>query len=145
MADTRTPEQRRQIMQAVKTQDTGPELTVRRLLHRLGYRYRLHLKKLPGRPDIVFPARKRAIFVHGCFWHGHDCRKGCAPKSRPEYWGPKLSSNRERDPSQVAALQSLGWSVLTVWHCETQDLAALTSSLTSFLDPKPQSKSRECC
>lgn len=134
MADTRTPEQRRRIMQAVKTRDTGPELIVRRILHRLGYRYRLNAKKLPGRPDIVFPLRKRVIFVHGCFWHGHGCAKGQAPKSRLDYWGPKLKVNRERDAVQLRALADLGWSVLTIWQCETMEREALTAKLTRFLD-----------
>ena len=109
MADTRTPQQRRYIMQSVGTHDTGPELLVRRLLTKLGYRYRLNVKKLQGKPDIVFPGRKRAIFVHGCFWHAHGCQKGQAPKSRLDYWGPKLKANMDRDAAQLAALQSLGW------------------------------------
>ncbi len=133
MADTRTAEQRRRIMQAVKTRDTGPELSVRHILHRLGYRYRLNVKNLPGRPDIVFASRKRVIFVHGCFWHGHGCIKGRAPKSRLDYWAPKLVSNKARDAAQLCALEELGWSVLTVWQCETHDLAALEMRLKHFL------------
>jgi len=133
MADTRTPEQRRRIMQAVKTRDTGPELTVRRIVYRLGYRYRLNAKRLPGRPDIVLPSSKQAIFVHGCFWHGHGCRKGQAPKSRLEYWEPKLNANRQRDAAQVVALETLGWSVLTVWQCETGDSERLAAKLAQFL------------
>jgi DNA mismatch endonuclease (patch repair protein) len=133
MADTRSAEQRRRIMQAVKTRDTGPELSVRRLLHRLGYRYRLNVQTLPGRPDIVFTRLKRAIFVHGCFWHGHGCLKGQAPKSRLDYWAPKLDSNKERDAAQLRALEELGWSVLTVWQCETRDLEALEMRLRRFL------------
>ena len=133
MADTRTPEQRRRIMQSVRTQDTGPELTVRRILFRLGYRYRLNAKQLPGRPDIVFPGRKLAIFVHGCFWHGHGCAKGQAPKSRLEYWGPKLRTNRERDAEQLLALENMGWSVLTIWQCEIYDEMALEVNLKHFL------------
>ena len=137
MADTRTPQQRRYIMQSVGTHDTGPELTVRRLLFALGYRYRLQAKTLPGKPDIVFPGRKCAIFVHGCFWHGHGCRKGQAPKSRLDYWKPKLEANRERDTAQVLVLQSLGWSVLTVWQCETADPESLRAKLSEFID-RPQ-------
>ena len=133
MTDTRTPEQRRYIMQSVGTRDTGPELTVRRLLFGLGYRYRANAKSLPGKPDIVFPGRKRAIFVHGCFWHGHGCRKGRAPKSRLEYWGPKLRANKKRDAAQVLALKSLGWSAMTVWQCETADLEKLRAKLTKFI------------
>jgi DNA mismatch endonuclease (patch repair protein) len=136
MADTRTPQQRRRIMQAVKTRDTGPELTVRRILFRLGYRYRLDAKKLPGRPDIVFPARRRAIFVHGCFWHGHGCVKGQLPKSRLDYWAPKIEANRERDARQRGALEALGWSVLAVWQCEIADSESLTTRLLAFLGTK---------
>jgi DNA mismatch endonuclease, patch repair protein len=133
MADTRTPEQRRRIMQSVKTRDTGPELAVRRIVYRLGYRYRLNSKKLPGRPDIVLPSRKLAVFIHGCFWHWHGCAKGQAPKSRLEYWAPKLQANRERDAAQVRALEGLGWRVLTVWQCETRDPEALMGRLKRFL------------
>jgi DNA mismatch endonuclease (patch repair protein) len=137
MADTRTPEQRRRIMQAVKTRDTGPERTVRRIVHGLGYRYRLNVKALPGRPDLVLAPRKQAIFVHGCFWHGHGCAKGKAPTSRLWYWAPKLTANMERDAAQVRALEGLGWSVLTVWQCETRDLEALTAKLRRFLANAP--------
>jgi len=141
MADTRTPEQRRRIMQAVKTRDTGPELTVRRILFDLGYRYRLNAKNLPGHPDIFFPGRKRVIFVHGCFWHGHGCVKGQAPKSRLDYWEPKLRANRERDAAQLLALGKLGWSVLTIWQCETHDQEVLATKLKRFLGGVPNSVS----
>lgn len=134
MADTRTPEQRRRIMQAVKTKDTGPEWIVRRWLHSRGYRYRLHSKHLPGRPDIVLPGRRLAIFVHGCFWHSHDCDKGRAPKSKLDYWGPKLEANRERDARKANELEAQGWSVLTVWQCETKEEALLTTKLLPALD-----------
>lgn len=134
MPDTRTKDQRRRIMQAVGQKDTGPEMTVRRTLHRLGYRYRLHRKDLPGKPDIVFPGRRKAIFVHGCFWHGHGCRYGRPPKSRPEYWLPKLERNKERDAENVEALKSLGWETLTVWQCETKDIDTLTAELVDFLE-----------
>src|SRR5580658_2604745 len=140
MADTRTPEQRRRIMQSVKTRDTGPELTVRSILRSLGYRYRLNAKNLPGRPDIVLPGRMKAIFVHGCFWHGHGCRKGRAPKSRLEYWKPKLKANRKRDAAQLRALEALGWSVVTVWQCETNDSETLRSTLAAFLEGTPDAK-----
>ena len=131
--DTRTPEQRRRIMQAVKSKDTAPELVVRRRLHRLGYRYRLHRKDLPGRPDIVFVARRKTIFVHGCFWHGHDCSKGRLPKSRLDYWRPKLERNVAKDKANVGRLNSLGWQVLTVWQCELADLDRLTDRIERFL------------
>ena len=132
--DTRTPEQRRRIMQSVKSKDTGPELVVRRLLHGMGYRYRLHRKDLPGRPDIAFGPRRKAIFVHGCFWHGHGCAKGRLPKSRLDYWQPKVDKNRERDRTKEEQLKSLGWSVLTIWQCETADLETLAARLQDFVD-----------
>jgi DNA mismatch endonuclease (patch repair protein) len=134
VADTRSPEQRRRIMQSVKTRDTGPELAVRRVLSSLGYRYRLNSRKLPGRPDIVLPGKMKVIFVHGCFWHAHGCRKGRAPKSRLAYWKPKLKNNRKRDAAQRYALKALGWSVLTIWQCETNDTEALGSRLSIFLE-----------
>ncbi|CAN0579472.1 unnamed protein product, partial [Laminaria digitata] len=112
MVDTRSPAQRRRIMQAVKSKDTKPELVVRRLLHSFGYRYRLHRKELPGKPDIVFPSRKKAVFVHGCFWHWHGCPKGQLPKSRLDYWQPKLAKNVERDRTKKEQLESLGRRVL---------------------------------
>lgn len=132
--DTRTPEQRRRIMQAVKGKDTKPEWIVRRLLYGMGYRYRLHRKGLPGRPDIAFVGRKKAIFVHGCFWHGHECQKGRLPKSRLDYWQPKLEKNVNRDRTKIEQLESLGWRSLTVWQCELGDLDALTARLRAFLD-----------
>jgi DNA mismatch endonuclease (patch repair protein) len=134
MADTRTPEQRRRIMQSVGTQDTGPELTVRRTIFALGYRYRLNAPNLPGRPDIVLPGRRKIIFVHGCFWHWHNCRKGKAPKSRLAYWRPKLQANKARDAAQVKALRKMGWSVLTVWQCQTHNIDSLRRRLLTFLE-----------
>lgn len=135
MADTRSPEQRRRIMQSVGTKDTGPEWIVRRWLYSRGYRYRLHPRNLPGRPDIVFPGRHLAIFVHGCFWHSHGCAKGQAPKSKLEYWGPKLNVNRERDARKAAELEALGWQVLTIWQCETRDDDTLSAILCPILHP----------
>ena len=132
--DTRTPEQRRRIMRSVKSRNTGPELVVRRLLHGMGYRYRLHRKDLPGRPDIALGPRRKAIFVHGCFWHGHDCPKGRLPKSRLDYWQPKVDKNRERDRTKEEQLKSVGWSVLTIWQCETKDLETLAARLQDFVD-----------
>ena len=131
--DTRTVEQRRRIMQAVKSRDTGPEMVVRRLLHSLGYRYRLHRKDLPGKPDVAFLSRRKAIFVHGCFWHGHGCPKGRLPKSRLDYWEPKLSGNKERDRRKEEELRSMGWGVLVIWQCETADLEVLARRLHGFL------------
>lgn len=121
-------------MQSVKSKNTKPEIIVRRLLHSLGYRYRLHRKDLPGKPDIVFPGRKKAILVHGCFWHWHGCAKGQLPKSRLEYWQPKLAKNVERDRTKQEQLESLGWRVLVVWQCETRDVETLGITLKGFLD-----------
>lgn len=137
MADTRSAAQRRKIMQSVGTKNTGPELIVRRALTSLGYRYRLHRKDLPGSPDIAFIGRKKAVFVHGCFWHGHECQKGKAPKSRVEYWGPKIALNRERDVRKAFALSAMGWSILTVWQCELADSSNLKKRLTDFLGKPP--------
>lgn len=135
MTDTRTPEQRRRIMQSVGTKDTGPEMAVRRLLHRLGYRYRLHRRDLPGTPDLAFPSRKKAVFVHGCYWHGHGCSKGRLPKSGLDYWGQKIARNKERDAEKEAALHRLGWETETIWQCELRDAEAATKKLVGFLGP----------
>ena len=121
-------------MQAVKTKNTGPEMTVRRALFASGYRYILHRRELPGCPDIAFPGRRKAIFVHGCFWHGHGCAKGRASKSRIEYWGPKLAANRSRDERNLVELGALGWDVFTVWQCELTDMENLLARLGTFLD-----------
>lgn len=134
--DTRTPEQRRRIMQSVGTRNTGPEMVVRRLAHRLGFRFRLHRKSLPGSPDLVFPRYRSVIFVHGCFWHGHDCPKGRPPKSRVDFWIPKIERNKVRDAESVKALVSSGWRVLTIWQCETGDEARVRRRLRAFLKPK---------
>jgi DNA mismatch endonuclease (patch repair protein) len=120
-------------MQSVKTKDTGPEWIVRRWLHSRGYRYRLHIRDLPGRPDIVLTRRRLAIFVHGCFWHGHGCRKGKAPKSKLAYWAPKLRANRERDVRNAHDLQAKGWKVLFIWQCETINDALLEQKLLPAL------------
>jgi DNA mismatch endonuclease (patch repair protein) len=132
--DTRTPEQRRRIMQAVKPKNTIPELVVRKLLHAMGYRFRLHRIDLPGTPDIVLPKYRKVIFVHGCFWHRHGCRKGQLPKSRLDYWRPKLEKNVARDRTKLEQLRSLGWEALVVWQCETPDRDALRVKLQEFVD-----------
>lgn len=134
MTDTRSPAQRRRIMQAVKSKDTGPEWAVRRALFAKGYRYRLYPKTLPGRPDIAFPGRKKAIFVHGCFWHGHGCTKGRLPKSRLEYWGPKIEENKRRDARKIAELEAMGWRATVVWECEIKDMTSLEARLIAFLE-----------
>ncbi len=112
-------------------------MIVRRLTHGAGFRYRLHRKDLPGKPDLCFPARRKVIFVHGCFWHGHDCKLGRLPKSRTEYWLPKIARNRERDAATVATLAALGWTVLTIWECETKDREALRERVVEFLRAQP--------
>lgn len=133
--DRLTKEHRSWLMSRVRGKDTKPEWTVRRLLHRLGYRFRVHGKELPGTPDIVFGARKKAIFVHGCFWHGHGCRIGKAPKSRADYWLPKIEANKARDASKARQLTEAGWDVLTVWQCQTGEESTLASDLRNFLGP----------
>ena len=137
--DTRSPEQRRHIMQSVGTKNTKPEVAVRQLLHGLGYRYRLHRADLPGTPDIVFPRRRKVLLVHGCFWHGHGCRKGQLPKSRLEYWGAKIDRNKQRDEATIMALTQAGWSALVIWQCEIADLRSLTNRLVEFLGPPANS------
>ncbi|WP_171091244.1 MULTISPECIES: very short patch repair endonuclease [unclassified Ruegeria] len=133
MPDHVTPERRSYIMSQVGQTDTKPELILRRALHRLGYRYSLHRRDLPGRPDIVFPSRRKVIFVHGCFWHGHGCRWGKLPKSRPEYWGPKIETNKERDNRVLTDLSENGWDSLVVWQCELRDFDAAICRVESFL------------
>ena len=125
---------RSRIMRAIKQKNTKPELAVRRLLHAMGFRFRLHRRDLPGRPDIVLPRRKTVIFVHGCFWHQHaGCRLANVPRTRTEYWLPKLARNQERDASAQALLEELGWRVLVVWECELADRDVLRSRLSCFL------------
>lgn len=131
---TETEEHRSWTMSRVQSKDTAPEMTVRRLLHAMGYRYRLHGKALPGKPDIVFAGRKKAVFIHGCFWHGHDCKRGARiPSTRQEYWTAKVGRNRERDARNVESLEQAGWSVLTVWECELKGRVALAARLAEFL------------
>ncbi|SFK28554.1 very short patch repair endonuclease [Methylocapsa palsarum] len=121
-------------MRAVKSANTKPEMIVRSLAHRLGFRFRLHCKALRGCPDLVFAARRKAIFVNGCFWHGHDCRRGArTPKTNVVYWRTKIANNRRRDAAAQADLAAAGWAVLTVWECETRSLETLRTRLLSFL------------
>ena len=122
-------------MQAVKGENTVPEVTVRKALFHLGYRYRLHRRDLPGKPDIAFPGRKKVIFVHGCFWHRHSCKRGARkPKTNQDYWLPKLERNKNRDKHNEALLIEKGWRVLTVWECELKDMDALMDKMADFLD-----------
>ena len=132
---TDRPEVRSRTMRAVRSRDTGPEMVVRRLAHGMGYRYRLHRKDLPGAPDLAFPSRRKAVFVHGCFWHWHDCPRGDRmPKSNRDYWMRKLSRNRSRDAEHRKRLRGMDWDVLTIWECQIGDRAALRARLRAFLD-----------
>jgi DNA mismatch endonuclease (patch repair protein) len=133
VVDRLTPEARSRLMSSIRGKDTKPEMVVRRLLHSLGYRFRLHRRDLPGTPDLVFPCRRKAIMVHGCFWHGHGCRAGQLPKSRPEFWGAKIAANRGRDARSLRALRKCGWSVAVVWACEMGNLARMQLRLVRFL------------
>ena len=138
MTDVFTPQKRSAVMRRVKGRDTSPEMKVRRLLTRLGARYRLHRKDLPGNPDIVLPGRKLAIFVHGCFWHGHDCARGArVPKANRDDWIAKVARNRARDAAARDALTASGWRVETLWECELKDETAVTERLEGLLRPLP--------
>lgn len=124
-------------MSRVKAKDTQPELFVRKLVHSMGYRYRLHDKSLPGRPDMVFKKRKKAIFVHGCFWHRHSdpgCRLSRLPKSRIEFWKPKLDANVQRDRDNLTKLEQKGWACLVVWECELRHKEQIKNEIRAFLD-----------
>jgi DNA mismatch endonuclease (patch repair protein) len=121
-------------MRRIRSQDTLPEMTVRRLAHGLGYRYRLHRKDIPGKPDLVFPGRRKVIFVHGCFWHQHPaCAEGRLPKTNLAYWKPKLKRNVERDKTALAQLAAAGWDTLVIWECEAKNIKALRKTLLKFL------------
>lgn len=125
-------------MRAVKGRDTRPEMLVRRAAHALGYRFRLHRKDLPGSPDLVFPSRRKVVFVHGCFWHGHDCARGArAPKANAEYWSAKIGRNVARDARVLVELRALGWEPLVLWECELKDPAALAGRLRQHLGGSP--------
>lgn len=116
--DVFTPSRRSEIMSHIHPKDTKPEVELRHLLHASGYRYRLHVKGLPGKPDIVLPRFHAVIQVHGCFWHSHSCARGKTPNSRQAFWLPKLAANKQRDLSNSRALRRLGWTVITVWECQ---------------------------
>jgi DNA mismatch endonuclease, patch repair protein len=135
MTDVHTPEQRSRNMAAIRGKDTKPEIIVRTALHALGYRFRLHRKDLPGTPDIVLPKYKTVIFVHGCFWHSHDCRYGrVTPATRSEFWSDKRAATVTRDQRKKQALEEQGWQVLTIWECETRERGALSSLLQQRLN-----------
>ena len=132
--DKLSAERRSANMRQIRSKNTAPELLLRRMLHRMGYRFRLHRKDLPGKPDIVFPSRRKVIFVHGCFWHQHAaCREGRVPHSRREYWEPKFNRNQKRDADSQALLEEQGWRFLVVWGCELKDTTAALKTVKQFL------------
>ncbi len=139
MAEPGPSPERSANMARIRSKDTQPEMAVRRLLHALGYRFRLHRRDLPGTPDICFPGRKKAIFVHGCFWHRHEgCRRTTTPKTRTTFWEDKFRRNVVRDRKNMTGLIEVGWDVMVVWECETADLEELTPRLRRFLDGEPE-------
>jgi DNA mismatch endonuclease (patch repair protein) len=134
MTDVFSPEKRSEIMSHIKGRNTGPEIAVRSLLHRMGYRFRLNQKNLPGKPDIVLPRYGSVIFVHGCFWHRHtDCRFAYTPKSKVDFWNAKFEENIQRDKKAKTELEQLGWQVITVWECELRNLDVLSGQLVTLL------------
>jgi DNA mismatch endonuclease, patch repair protein len=134
MTDKISKAQRSANMRAVRSRSTRPEILVRQIAHRLGYRFRLHYPALPGKPDIVFPGRQKAIFVHGCFWHQHEgCRRATVPKSNCDFWGPKLARNQVRDAEQLVSVRKKGWRVLVVWECEIKNQRRLAIKIKRFL------------
>ncbi len=140
MADKLSTLERSRNMASIRSKDMKPELTVRKAAHALGFRFRLHRKDLPGKPDLVLPKHHAAIFVHGCFWHQHAeprCLDGRPPKSNQGYWGPKLARNLERDAASRVALEAQGWRVLVIWECETKDAQLLAAKIKEFLQPAP--------
>jgi DNA mismatch endonuclease (patch repair protein) len=131
--DNLSPEQRSSMMRRIKSKDTGPEILVRRLVYEMGYRYRLHDKRLQGKPDLAFIGRRKAIFVNGCFWHGHEECSARLPKSNQEYWKHKIECNRARDTRNVKLLRADGWKVLILWECELADIEVLRRTLRDFI------------
>ena len=137
MTERVSPKRRSEIMSLVKSKDTKPETAIRQRLYRLGYRYRVNRKDLPGKPDLVFSQFRKVVFVHGCFWHGHDnCSYGRLPKSNLDYWRPKLERNKERDAENIQCLLEMGWEVAVVWQCELKDMDAVVAKLVDFLESK---------
>jgi len=131
--DRLTKEQRGRLMSRIRAKDTVPEILVRSLIHKMGYRFRLHRRNLPGTPDIVFPSKRKVIFVHGCFWHLHkQCHIARLPKSNKSYWTPKLKANAKRDTKNITALKALGWKVLVIWECEVKS-PTLPARIKRFL------------
>ncbi len=133
MTDVFTPEKRSNLMSKIRSKDTKPELVLRKALHRLGYRFRLHVKDLPGKPDIVLPKYKTVIQVRGCFWHGHNCIDGHIPKTRVNYWKPKIEGNIRRDRRNCRLLRKEGWSVINTWECKLTSQLKLKSELSRII------------
>lgn len=136
MVDTLSRSQRSARMALIRSKGSKLERMVMGAAHRMGYRYRKHQRALPGTPDMVFPARRKAIFVHGCFWHGHRCGLGRLPKSRVHFWTSKIAENRKRDRRASARLRGMGWRSLVVWECQTRDLDKVAARMKRFLDAK---------
>lgn len=134
--DTITQEERSALMARIRSKNTKPELAIRSLLHRMGYRFRIHRKDLPGSPDIVLPRHKKIVLVQGCFWHGHTCRLASKPKSNEGYWSEKIIGNKARDQRNLEALKSAGWSVLELWECEVRKFEGIEERLQDFLHKK---------
>jgi len=134
VTDRVSKEKRSEIMKRIRGKDTTPELIIRKLVYSLGYRYHLHGKKLPGKPDLVFSGRKKVIFVHGCFWHCHSCKKSTLPKSNLDYWLPKLEENCRRDARNQKLITSAGWKFLVIWQCQTHDTDTLKETIVNFLE-----------
>ena len=135
--DVYDAEKRAAVMRAVKGKNTKPEITLRKALFTRGFRYRLNVKDLPGKPDLVFPKYRAAIFVNGCFWHGHDCKRGArTPKTNRDYWIAKIARNQERDKAALSALAELGWRTLTIWECELRDLEDAATRAEAFLQTR---------
>lgn len=136
MTDTLTPEARSRLMARIRGKNTRPELAVRSLAHRLGYRFRLHRRDLPGTPDLVFPGRRKVVFVHGCFWHRHSgCKRAAMPTDRQTYWQAKFDGNVERDIRKEIQLMAAGWEVLVIWECEIRNVEDVAPRLREFLGP----------
>lgn len=137
MVDHVTTDKRSIIMSHIGSKGTKPELSVRKLVHSMGYRFRLHLKQLPGCPDLVFTKRKKIIFVNGCFWHGHDdCKKAKTPKSNVDFWTKKIEINKSRDELNYAKLRSLGWELLIIWQCQLVEKESIFNKIVKFLGPR---------
>lgn len=141
MTDKISKERRSANMRAVKGRDTGPERLVRSLAHRMGYRFRLHRTDLPGKPDLTFPSRRAVIFVNGCFWHGHSCKRGQSrPKTNVTFWKTKLARNAARDAEQLARLKAAGWRALVIWECQLADTRTLGARIKRFLNRPARSR-----